>query len=97
MLTGASSGIGAATARAFAVDNYRVARRLDRIEALATELGNDAIAVQADVTDRDQLVAAAQRVQAELGGADVLVNNAGNMLLGPFSSEQHEDYRRMVE
>ena len=49
------------------------------------------------MTDRDALVAAAQRVQDEFGGADVLVNNAGVMLLGPFSSEQRADYRQMVE
>jgi NADP-dependent 3-hydroxy acid dehydrogenase YdfG len=100
VITGASSGIGAATARALAADGYKVAllaRRLDRIEALAQELGNGSIAIQADVTDRDQLVAAAQRVQDELGGADVLINNAGVMLLGPFSSARRDDYRTMVE
>lgn len=100
VITGASSGIGAATAHALAADGYAVAllaRRLDRIEALAAELGSGAIAIQADVTDRDSLLAAAARVQDELGGADVLVNNAGIMLLGPFSSEQHADYRAMIE
>ena len=100
VITGASSGIGAATARALAADGHRVAllaRRVDRIEALADELGDGAIAIEADVTDREALVAAAQRVQQELGGTDVLVNNAGVMLLGPFSSEQRADYRQMVE
>lgn len=100
VITGASSGIGAATARALAAEGYRVAllaRRLDRIEALAQELGNGSIAIQADVTSRDQLVAAAERVQDELGGADVLLNNAGVMLLGPFSSARREDYRTMIE
>jgi NADP-dependent 3-hydroxy acid dehydrogenase YdfG len=100
VITGASSGIGEATARALARDGHRVAllaRRLDRIEALAAELGDDAVAIQADVTDRESLVAAAERVRDGLGGADVLVNNAGLMLLGPFSSELREDYRRMVE
>jgi NADP-dependent 3-hydroxy acid dehydrogenase YdfG len=100
VITGASSGIGAATARALAVDGYRVAllaRRVDRITAFADELGNGAIAIEADVTDRDALLAAADRVQQEFGGADVLVNNAGVMLLGPFSSDQREDYRRMIE
>ena len=100
VITGASSGIGAATARALAAAGYRVAllaRRVARITALADELGDGAIAIEADVTDRDALVAAAERVQAELGGADVLVNNAGVMLLGPFSAEQREDYRQMIE
>ena len=60
-----------------------LARRADRIKALADELGNGAIAIQADVTDRDSLAAAAGRVKAELGGTDVLVNNAGIMLLAP--------------
>ena len=100
VITGASSGIGAATARALAADGHRVAllaRRADRIQALADELGDGAIAVPADVTDRDALVAAAQRVEAELGGANVLVNNAGVMLLAPFGADQREDYRRMLE
>jgi NADP-dependent 3-hydroxy acid dehydrogenase YdfG len=90
VITGASSGIGAATARALAGHGYNLAllaRRLDRIEALAAELGDTAIAIAADVTDRDSLVTAANRTQAELGGADVLINNAGVMLLAPFSSE----------
>lgn len=100
VITGASSGIGAATAHTLAAQGYRIAllaRRLDRIEAIAQEIGNGSIAIQADVTDRDQLVAAARRVQDELGGADVLVNNAGVMLLGPFSSARRDDYRAMIE
>ncbi len=100
VVTGASSGIGAATARALAVDGYRVAllaRRLDRITTLADELGNGSIAIEADVTDRDSIVAAAERVRQELGTADVLVNNAGVMLLGPFGSGQRADYRQMIE
>jgi NADP-dependent 3-hydroxy acid dehydrogenase YdfG len=99
VVTGASSGIGEATARALASDGYRVgllARRLDRITALAGELGDGCVAIQADVTDRASLVAAAERVQQELGGADVLVNNAGIMLLGPFDTDQREDYRQMI-
>jgi NADP-dependent 3-hydroxy acid dehydrogenase YdfG len=100
VVTGASSGIGEATARALAASGYRVAllaRRADRIHALAAELGDGAIAIEADVTDRDSVVAAAERVQSELGGADVLVNNAGVMLLGPFTSDQQAEHRQMVE
>jgi NADP-dependent 3-hydroxy acid dehydrogenase YdfG len=100
VITGASSGIGAATARALQADGYQVvllARRLHRIEALTAELGEGAVPIRADVTDRDSLVAAAQRVQTELGNADVLVNNAGVMLLGPFSRERRADYRAMIE
>ena len=48
-------------------------------------MGNGAIAIEADVTDRDSIIAAAERVKTELGGADILINNAGVMLLGPFS------------
>jgi NADP-dependent 3-hydroxy acid dehydrogenase YdfG len=100
VITGASSGIGEATARALAADGYRLAllaRRVDRIQALAEELGAGAIAIEADVTDRDSLVAAAERVRQELGGADILINNAGVMLLAPFSSDQKAEIRQMVE
>jgi len=100
VVTGASSGIGEATARALAAGGYRVAllaRRLDRITALAGELGNGSIAIQADVTDRDSITAAASQVSQELGSASVVVNNAGVMLLGPFGSSQRDDYRQMIE
>jgi NADP-dependent 3-hydroxy acid dehydrogenase YdfG len=100
VITGASSGIGEATARALAAEGHRIAllaRRRDRIEALAEELGDGALAIEADVTDRDSVLAAEQRVGAELGRVDVLVNNAGVMLLGPFSEELRDDYTRMIE
>ena len=65
-----------------------LARRMDRLEQLAAELGPTAVAIAADVTDRSALVAAADQVHQGFGGADLLVNNAGLMLLGPFSSAQ---------
>lgn len=100
LITGASSGIGEATARAFHAAGFKVAllgRRADRVESIAAELGVRAMAIVADVTDRDALVAASVRVREQLGRVDILVNNAGIMLLGPFSSEQRNDYRRMVD
>jgi len=100
VITGASSGIGEATARTLAAAGARVAliaRRSERIEALARELGGDAIAITADVTDRASLEQAATRVRDELGGADILVNNAGQMLLSPFGPDYAQETRRMVE
>jgi NADP-dependent 3-hydroxy acid dehydrogenase YdfG len=100
VITAATTGIAEPTARSLAASGYRLAllaRRADRVRALADELGNGAIAIQADVTDRDSIVKAADRVKSELGGTDVLVNNAGIMLLAPFNDEAHDDHRRMIE
>lgn len=100
VITGASSGIGEATARELSAAGYRVAllaRRLDRIEALAAELGDGALAIRADVTDRESIVAASAAVQEAFGGVDVLVNNAGVMYVGPFASDQRDDYRAMID
>ena len=100
VITGASSGIGEATARALVAGGHRVAllaRRAARIQALASELGEGALAIEADVTDRGSLIAAAERVRSELGRADILINNAGVMLLAPFTSEQRAEHRQMLE
>lgn len=100
VITGASSGIGAATSRALTRAGYRVVllgRRADRLQQLAGELGETATAIVADVTDRDALVAAAAQIESGLGRVDVLINNAGVMLLGPFGGEQRAEARQMVE
>jgi uncharacterized protein len=79
IVTGASAGIGEAIARRLSADGYRVAlaaRRADRLEEIARELG-DALAVPTDVTDRDARKALVEKVEAEWGRIDVLVNNAG--------------------
>jgi NADP-dependent 3-hydroxy acid dehydrogenase YdfG len=90
VVTGAASGLGAATARSLAEAGARVAliaRRADRLDALAGELGSGrALAVPADVTDPAALDAASARVTDTLGPADLVVANAGVMLPGPLAS-----------
>ncbi|WP_344264089.1 SDR family NAD(P)-dependent oxidoreductase [Streptomyces sodiiphilus] len=100
VVTGASSGIGAATARRLAAEGYRVvaaARRAGRIEALAGELrreGHDVVAWPLDVTDR----AAVDAFAAGLDRCDVLVNNAGGALgLEPVAEGDPADWRAMYE
>jgi clavulanate-9-aldehyde reducatase len=101
-ITGASSGIGEATALACARAGAAVAlaaRRTDRIQALAERIaqeGGRAIAVQTDVGEESQARAFVQRAHADLGRLDVLVNNAGVMLLGPIAGADTEEWRRMI-
>ncbi len=102
-ITGASSGIGEATALACAQAGAAVAlaaRRVERIEQLAERIageGGRAIAVQTDVGDEQQASAFVRRAHAELGRLDVLVNNAGVMLLGPIVGAPTEEWRRMID
>jgi NADP-dependent 3-hydroxy acid dehydrogenase YdfG len=95
VITGASSGIGAATAQALAAEGHRTvlgARRLDRIEALASEIGGEAIPL--DVADPTSVEAFAARVEA----CDVLVNNAGGALgLEPVDDADEEKWLQMYE
>lgn len=103
LVTGASSGIGEATARLLAARGAAVAiaaRRKDRLEQLAGEIeskGGRALVIEADVTDRAQAIAAVERTVAELGRLDTLVNNAGVMLLGPALDAPLEEWERTVD
>jgi len=97
LVTGASSGIGEAAARALAARGATVAlvaRRKDRLDALQAQIAG--LAIQADVTDRGQAVAAVERTAQELGRIDIVVNNAGVMLLGPIVDAPVEEWDRMV-
>jgi NADP-dependent 3-hydroxy acid dehydrogenase YdfG len=103
LVTGASSGIGEAAARKLAEQGAAVAiaaRRTDRLEALGGEIadaGGTALPIAADVTQQEQAEAAVAHTVAELGRLDVLVNNAGVMLLGPILDAPVEEWERMVE
>ena len=102
LVTGATSGIGEATALALAAEGAAVAlsgRRTDRLEALAkriTESGGRAKAVTADVALEDQARDMVLAANAEFGRLDILVNNAGVMLLGLIGNADTEDWRRMM-
>jgi NADP-dependent 3-hydroxy acid dehydrogenase YdfG len=102
LITGASSGIGAATARVLAGQGAAVAlaaRREERLEHLAQEItgtGGRALVLETDVTDKAQAQAAVARTVAELGRLDILVNNAGVMLLGPIEQAPLDEWDQMV-
>jgi NADP-dependent 3-hydroxy acid dehydrogenase YdfG len=102
-ITGASSGIGEATAVALAAEGAAVAlgaRRKDRLDALVDRVESDdgrALAVEADIADEEQARGFVTRAAEELGGLDILINNAGVMLLGPLEGADTEEWRRMVD
>ncbi len=100
LVTGASSGIGAAIARELGRAGARLAlgaRRTDRLDALAAEIGGDVLVRRLDVTDRADVAAFADAARARFGRVDVIVNNAGVMPLSPMASLKVEEWERMVD
>ncbi|MFE3035903.1 SDR family oxidoreductase [Streptomyces canus] len=103
VVTGAASGIGEATAVLLAGQGARVAllaRRGERLEAVAGKIradGGQALAVVADVTDDASVAAAVERVHAEYGAVDLVVNNAGVMLPNPIADARVDEWQRMID
>lgn len=103
LITGASSGIGEATAKTLANEGASVAlaaRREERLESLADEIitnGGEALVVPTDATDEAQIREMVDTTVEELGGLDVLVNNAGQMLLEPVSTADPDDWQQMLD
>ncbi|MCV7421794.1 SDR family NAD(P)-dependent oxidoreductase [Mycobacterium yunnanensis] len=102
LVTGASSGIGEATAIALAAEGATVAllaRRKDRLDELSVRIqsaGGTALAVEADVSDQSQAAAAVEQVVERLGRLDTVVNNAGLMLIGPAADADPADWDTML-
>jgi NADP-dependent 3-hydroxy acid dehydrogenase YdfG len=101
VITGASSGLGEATARRLAREGAKLvlgARRLERLRALAEELslGDDAV-VQTDVTDREQVENLVKHAAQTHGRVDAIINNAGLMPLSPLEALRVEDWDRMID
>lgn len=103
LITGASSGIGEATAEALAAEGITVAvaaRRKDKLDDLVeriTQAGGSAMAFVADVTDRTVCAKLVKDVVAKLGRLDILINNAGVMLNGPVNDAPLEEWEQMVQ
>ncbi|MEU9073832.1 SDR family oxidoreductase [Kitasatospora sp. NPDC048538] len=97
VITGASSGIGAATARLLSAQGHPLlllARRLERLEELALP---ETLCRKVDVTDREALREAVREAEERFGPADAIVNNAGAMLLGRIADQDAEEWDRMID
>lgn len=103
IITGASSGIGEATGRELAKLGVKVAlaaRRKSKLDSLVAEIavaGGSALAIEADIIDKIVCARLVQQVHAEWGRVDILINNAGVMLLGPVIDAPLAEWERMVQ
>ena len=100
LITGASSGIGEAAARELAASGAKLflgARRTDRLEALAAELGENVAFRRLDVSDRADFEAFVAAAEARFGRVDVIVNNAGVMPLSPLAALKVDEWDRMID
>lgn len=103
IVTGSSTGIGAAIAKAFADEGANVvtnSRTLERAERTATEIreaGGNAIAIESDVTDYDAMTALVEGTVEEFGSLDIMVNNAGLTRIGPAEEMDPEDWKRVID
>ncbi|MFS1286915.1 SDR family oxidoreductase [Pseudomonas piscis] len=100
VITGASSGIGEATARLLAAQGMQVvlaARRSERIEALAKQLGDNALAVTVDVANLEQVMRLFDQVRERFGGLDLLFNNAGIGINGAFAESDPKDWQAQID
>ena len=99
LITGASSGIGEATAEAIVAEGGSVAlgaRRKDKLDELAGRLGENAHAIEADIGNEEDAKALVEGAAEAMGGLDGLINNAGVMLLGPLQGADPEEWRTMI-
>ncbi len=100
VITGASSGIGEATARLLVSEGVRVvlvARRRERIAALVEDLGDAAVALTADVGDASAVASVFAEVEQRFGGLDLLFNNAGLGVNARFEASDPADWKRMID
>jgi len=103
VVTGASSGIGEATAEALATEGATIvvaARRKDRLDDLTERIENNGgkvLAVECDVTDEEQAHKLIQKAEQEFGSVDILVNNAGVMLLSRIERGLSDQWRQMFD
>ncbi|MEI2582440.1 SDR family oxidoreductase [Scytonema sp. PRP1] len=102
LITGASSGIGQATALALAAEGAKVAlaarraERLQKLEKQITDGGGKALSLVTDIADEAQVAEMVHQTNSNFGSVDILVNNAGVMLVGPVEGADTSDWRRMI-